>query len=198
MKHRIGRHQKKIALFGAIAVAAFTMLTGVAFAETASTSATLTPGNLSITLALTAGTFEGTLNGAPQTLSSTTFSGLNAQDARGSGTGWNVTVSASQLVNNDSSGHDFALGSLTMPALNVVAETSSSAVPGSLNAAAAIDNSADGATGGVVMAATSAEGQGMGTYDFTNAASWTLAVPANAYAGTYTSTVTTTLAPSTL
>ena len=54
----------------------------------------------------------------------------------------------------------------------------------------------DGAAG-VVMAACTL-GQGMGTYDFTNAASWTLAVPANAFAGTYTSTVTTTLAATAL
>ena len=37
-------------------------------------------------------------------------------------------------------------------------------------------------------------GQGMGTYDFMYTAPWTLAVPADAFAGTYTSTVTTTLA----
>ena len=191
---RNGRYGKKIALFGTLAVAAFTLVAGTAFAETANTSATLTAGNLSITQALTAGTFTGTLNGAPQTLSSTTFSGFNTQDARGSGSGWNVTVVASQLINADASGHNFALGSLTMPQLTVLGETNSSAVPGTLHAAAAIDNSADGATGGVVMAATSAFGQGMGTYDFANAAPWTLAVPANAFAGTYTSTVTTTLA----
>ena len=169
---------------------------GTALAATANTSATLTAGTLSITRPLTAGTFAGTLTGLPQSLAadpsggSSAFGGFQVRDARGSGVGWSVTVSAGRLVNADGSGHAFALGSLIMPQLAVAKDNlSSAAVPGTLHGAAAID---DGAAG-VVMAACSF-GQGMGTYDFTNAAPWTLAVPANAFAGTYTSTVTTTLA----
>ena len=105
-------------------------------------------------------------------------------------------MSAGRLVSG--SGQAFALGSLTMPALTVVGEANSSVVPGTLHGAAAIDSSADGSTGGVVMAATSAAGQGMGAYGFTSAAPWTLAVPADAFAGTYSSTVTTTLATQSL
>ena len=177
-------------------LAAFALLSGTASATT--TSATLTGGDLSISRALTAGSFAGTLSGAAQSLSAapaaggTAFGGFQIRDARGSGVGWEVTVSAGRLVSG--SGHAFALGSLTMPALSVVGEADSSAVPGTLHGAVAIDNSADGSTGGVVMAATSAAGQGMGAYDFTNAAPWTLAVPADAFDGTYSSTVTTTLA----
>ena len=47
------------------------------------------------------------------------------------------------------------------------------------------------------MAACSANGQGMGTYNFTAAAAvhpWKLALTADEYAGTYNSTITTTLA----
>jgi len=109
-----------------------------------------------------------------------------------------VTLSASQFARSDGSSRAFALGSLRVPQLAAVGQVSSSAVPGALNAAAAIDNSATGSAGGVVMAATSAFGQGMGTYDFTYTAPWTLAVPADAFAGTYTSTVTTTLATASL
>jgi hypothetical protein len=183
-------------LFCALALAAITLFTETAFAAT--TSATLTGGDLSISQALTAGAFAGALTGAAQSLSAapaaggTAFGGFQIRDARGSGVGWSVTASASRLLSG--SGHAFALGSLTMPALSVAGEADSSAVPGTLHAAAAIDNSADGSTGGVVMAATSAAGEGMGAYDFTNAAPWTLAVPADAFAGTYSSTVTTTLA----
>ena len=204
MKHKSGIRFSKVVLFGAIAVAAFSSLTGAALAVTSGTSsssATLSAGNLSLTKSLAAGTFVGSLNGAPQTLSadgtngSTTFSGFQVQDARGTGAGWNVTVSASRFVNGDGSGHNFALASLTMPQLGVAGVSNSSAVPGLLNGAAAIDNSDDGITGGVVMAATNAAGQGMGTYDFSAAHPWTLAVPAAAYAGVYHSTVTTTLAP---
>ena len=49
------------------------------------------------------------------------------------------------------------------------------------------------------MVACSTGGQGMGTYDFTSAADhWELALTADEYAGTYNSTVTTTLATMTL
>lgn len=205
MKFMSSMRYSKVALFGVAAVAAFSSISGAALADSAQTgsSATLNGGNLSITQSLAAGTFAGSLNGAPQTLAadgqngSTEFSGFQAQDARGLGTGWTVTVAASRFVNADNSGHDFALGSLTMPQLTVVAEADSSEVPGALTTAAAIDNSDDGSTGGVVMAATNAAGQGMGTYTFGNSAPWTLAVPAAAYAGVYQSTVTTTLAPAT-
>ena len=194
----IRRHQPALALLGALALAAFALLTASAPAATTNATATLTSGNLSISQALTAGAFAGTLSGAAQSLSATpaaggtAFGGFQIRDARGSGVGWSVTASASRLLSG--SGHAFALGSLTMPALDVVGEANSSLVPGTLHGAAAIDNSADGSTGGVVMAATSADGQGMGAYDFTNAGPWTLAVPANAFAGTYASIVTTTLA----
>jgi hypothetical protein len=196
----IRRHQPAWALLGALALAACALLSGAASAAATSTTTTLTGGDLSISQTLTAGAFAGTLSGAAQSLSAapadggTAFSGFQISDARGSGVGWNVTVSAGQLVSSDGSGHVFALGSLTMAALVVAGAADSSAVPGTLHGAAAIDNSADGSTGGVVMAATSAFAQGMGTYDFTNVAPWTLAVPAGAYAGTYSSTVTTTLA----
>jgi hypothetical protein len=203
MKQKFGKRHGKVAFFAAMAVSVFAMMTGAALADStqSDSSATLNGGNLSLTQSLAAGTFAGSLNGAPQTLAadgnagSTTFSGFQAQDARGLGTGWNVTVSASRFVNGDGSGHDFALASLTMPQLAVAGLENSSEAPGMLNGPAAIDNSDDGISGGVVMAATNADGQGMGTYDFSAADPWTLAVPAAAYAGIYHSTVTTTLAP---
>jgi hypothetical protein len=192
----------------------FTMLTGVAFADgptpaTAGSSATLAPGTLNISTAMTAGTFAGTLNGAAQNLQadgttgSTAFSGFSVTDATGTGAGWNVTMQATQFTNTAAStspsyGAKLPWDSLTMPQLAVVtADSTSSEVPAELNDAARIDNS----TGtGVVMAQTDATGQGMGSYNFTAAnvndspAPWVLTVPANTYAGTYTSTVTTTLA----
>src|SRR5680860_1089813 len=54
----------------------------------------------------------------------------------------------------------------------------------------------DAGAAGVVMAECDAHGQGMGTYDFTAAGSvpWKLAITADEYAGTYYSTVATTVA----
>jgi hypothetical protein len=204
MRRIFGQHRPVLALLVALMASAGALLPAVALAETigSTSSAILEAGTLTITRALVAGSFAGELTGAPQTLAAgaggtTTFSGFQIHDSRGTGTGWGVTLSAGRFVNTDGSGHDLPLGSLIAPRLAVAGEAGSSAVPGELSGAAAIDNSADGSTGGVVMAATGAAGQGMGIYDFTVAdgAPWLLAVPAGAYAGTYRSTVTTTLAP---
>ncbi len=195
MKRRIGQHKARVTLFSAVAVLALAMLTGVAFAAESPTSATLTGGSLNISSDLTAGSFTGVLTGAAQVLDGAGFSGFSINDPRGTGDGWEVTMVATQFSNGDAriALDDIALNSFTAPLFTVVkADGGSSDVPGTLNAAATIDT-VDAV--GVVMAATSAPGQGMGTYDFTaDAAAWKLALTANEYAGAYSSTVTTTLA----
>jgi len=188
-------------LFCAIAVTAFTMLTGVAFAsgpstESTESTATLSAGDLTVSTPLVGGTFAGTLTGSPQTLSGSAFLGFSITDATGSGVGWSVTMKASVFTNTAASGHAhlWALdpNSLTMPMLTDTPTSDSSTGPGSLHAAATIDNE----DGVVMIACTGTGGQGMGVYNFSALASgWKLAVSADEYAGTYTSAVTTTLAP---
>lgn len=201
MHTRTERKRTGMRLLVAAAVVSLTMAlsAGVAFAEEDGTSAEVSGGTLSISDALEAGTFAGTLTGAAQTLNAnvagggTEFSGFQIKDARGSGVGWNVTVFATQFDNTTKAGKDLVVNSLTMPLLAVAkADDGSSNVPGTLHAAATIDTG----DAGVVMAACSAFGQGMGTYDFTYAESapWQLALTADEFSGTYTSTVTTTLA----
>jgi hypothetical protein len=197
MRHVAGG-KALIALWCAGILSALVLLTGTALATDAGTTAELTGGDLSISAALQGGSFAGTLNGRAQTLMAnaagggTAFSGFQIKDARGTGVGWAVTVAATQFANADRPGKDIALGSLSMPLLAVAkADVGSSAVPGTLNAPGTIDTGG----AGVVVAACSAQGQGMGTYDFTAAddAPWQLTLSADEYAGTYSSTITTTL-----
>ncbi len=68
MKRRSGHTRGRVAMFCAMAVVAFTGLTGVALAAGDDTSATLTGGELNISSALTAGTFNGTLDGHAKVL----------------------------------------------------------------------------------------------------------------------------------
>ena len=191
----------------AIPVTAFliavTGLSGVAYAADPPTTpavATLGSGTLTISTPLTGGTFGGDLLGQAQPLNAneagggTAFSGFSVDDARGIGVGWSVTMQATVFDNATVAGKDIVANSLTAPLFAVAkADDGSSALPGTLYPAATIDT---GGGAGVVMAATSANGQGMGTYNFTAAANapWTLALTADEYAGTYNSTVTTTLA----
>lgn len=165
-----------------------------------SASALISGGEFSSTSVI-AGTFGGTLTGTSSVLRASTdfggspFSGFVVTDARGTGVGWSVTMKATQFDNGVAGAghHVIALGSLTMPQLAVHGNSGSSEVPGDLHDATAIDL---GLTDGVVMARTTTSGQGMGIYTFTSAgaAPWELALTADDYAGTYHSTVTTTLA----
>ncbi len=193
MKRRSGHARGRVAMFCAMAVVAFTGLTGVALA-TGETSATLEGGELNISSALTAGTFNGTLDGHAKVLDgSEAFTGFSINDPRGTGVGWDVTMQATVFDNATEDGKDLAANSLTMPLLAVAkADAGSSDVPGTLHAAATVDTG----VAGVVMAECYVMGQGMGTYNFTSADTvpWKLALTADEYAGTYNSPVTTTLA----
>ena len=190
MKRRIGQYKARVTLFSAVAVVVFTMLMGVAFAADSTTSATLTGGTFNISTALTAGTFEGTLEGAAQTLTGTDFSGFSINDPRGTGLGWDVTMVATQFVNTTVTGKDLTLNSFTAPLFAVTkADAGSSDIPGTMRTAT-IDNG-----DGVIVAACDTNGQGMGTYDFkADTTAWKLALTADEYYGTYDSTVTATLA----
>jgi hypothetical protein len=150
-----------LCLAGALAV--FTLLTGVAFAETSPASAQLTGGSLRISTPLHAGSFVGDLDGRSHELDGVGFGGFAVEDQRGTGVGWQVTMVASQFHNENVPGKGLALGSLRMPVLTVSkADAGSSGVPGLLNGAAAIDTGGFG----VVVASCSAAGQGMGSYNF--------------------------------
>jgi hypothetical protein len=159
-----------------------------------------TSSGLFISSGAAAGTFSGVLTGSHLTLladeahGGTAFSGFTVTDGRDSGGGWSVTVSASRFTNSTFEGRDMAPDSLTMPRLAVQsADASCTAPPGDLRQAATVDTGGEG----VVMASCTAAGQGMGTYIFSYADDrpWELAVPADTYAGVYTSVVTITVAP---
>jgi len=207
----------------ALAVVIFAIAAGAAFASdptpepaVTGTSAVLTAGDLNISSAMTPGSFAGKLTGHGLFLFSdasaenaydhgVAFGDFEINDPRGTGAGWTVTVVAEPLHTADDA-HVIAPGSLRMPALEVSkVDAGSSDVPGSLHAAATIDNMTGEplANTGVEMVTADA-GEGMGTYDFRAADTvagdpyvatpWRLAITADEYAGTYESTVTTTLA----
>jgi hypothetical protein len=166
------------------------LLCGVALPADSTVSVALTGSTLAISAAPGLGTFVGTLDGTAHILQGAGFSGFSVTDARGSGVGWQVTMKASRFENLDAEGRDLAPDSLTAPLFTVSKDDSgSSASPGSVSAAT-IDNES-----GAVIASCTAAGQGMGSYEFTAPSSaWRLAVTADEFAGTYSSTLTTTVA----
>jgi hypothetical protein len=184
--------RSKLATLGAL-VAALALASPVQ-AATSNTSITLGAGTLDYTTPFSTGNFPNTtLNGLPQ-LVHANVNPWTVTDARGSLlNGWNVTVSASQFATSGGSPNTLPTGSMTLATVPVpstaVGNVSLPPVPVPL--AAAIDG------GSAQKIATSAIGQGLGGWTFTplNAGGGDLAliVPPSAVAGTYTSTITTTL-----
>jgi hypothetical protein len=135
---------------------------------TAGVSLTL-PSNPSIT---------NTIDGTDQTASYSPVLGL--VDARGTGAGWNLTISATAFT--DGSGHTLAAGTVTAAAQACHSGSSCTAATSS------------GITYPLTITATAAKvfnaalNTGLGKIDVTPTVQ--VAIPGNAYAGTYTSTVT--------
>ena len=188
----------RIAVFLGCSAAALALISGVARAELGEATPTA-GGELSISLPMTGGSFAGALTGRARVLvadeadGGTPFGEFSVTDTRDSGTGWSVTVSATRFANLTYSGKDLTLGSLTMPPLAVEStDASSTAPPDTLQQATTVDTG----DGGVVVAACTQHGQGVGTYVFSAVGGepWRLDIAADAYAGVYVSTATITVA----
>jgi hypothetical protein len=190
---------KKFAVVAAVTALAVGAMAGAAFATdssdetTSDAQATIAGANLDIPTTLPAGGFGTiTLTGHAdaENAGASGFGNFVVVDPRGTGTGWTVNLEASILTNGT---NEMVGSSLTAPQLSAVKldEGSSVITNASYHVAAPIDTE-----GGVVMATCATAGEGMGSYTFSApTAGWNLAVTADEYVGTYSTTITTTLAP---
>jgi hypothetical protein len=157
-----------------------TALTATAAALGGTLTATATvSGTAGISLNLPSGpSFSSTLDGTDQTVSYAPVLGL--VDARGGGAGWNLQISASTF--SDGSGHSLAAGQ--------VASVSAACKAGSTCTAP----SSSGVTYPLTISGTATKffnaalNSGLGRIDVTPTIE--IGIPGNAFAGTYTSTVT--------
>lgn len=181
------------AMIAVVAAAAVGVSASPALAATDDTNVTVTGGVLSITNPVVANFTGVTLNGAAQTTTAA-VGAFSVNDATGTGSGWNVTVQASQLAQYDSTlnagaggyvtgGRTLALNSLSLPASTVASPNTTSPDP-SITAGPYLIDSAS-----AVKVASAAANEGMGEYDF-SAATLTLSLPASVYAANYRSDVT--------
>jgi hypothetical protein len=163
-------------IFGIAAVAL--IASTVAFASTLTTTATVTgAGALALNMPSNP-SISATLAGDDQTVNYSPALGL--VDARGTGTGWNLTMSATTFT--DGASHTLAAGTVTSAAQ---ACHSGSTCTAATNSVTGYPLTLSG-TAVKVFNATS--GSGLGKVDVTPTVQ--VAIPGNAYAGTYTSTVT--------
>jgi WxL domain surface cell wall-binding len=178
--------KRKFVSASVLAVVAAGVVAVGAWADSAPVTATVTAGTLSESTSATPG-FSVTLNGSDQTASYTVP--ITLIDSRGSGAGWNLTVTSTQFSTGGGSPN-------TLP-------TSASAITGansSCNAGSSCTNPTNSVTYpplGLPAGSTpptavkffnAATNTGMGKFTITPTVQVT--VPANAYAGTYSSTIT--------
>ena len=166
-------------------------------------TATLAGGSLTLVTQPTALAWSGTVGALNTSLVDVTagHTTFTVDDATGSGTGWNVNVSATT----------FTAGSHTLPAAGTVALTGSSTSVTATTAPdaacytgstctlpantattypLAITTAASTPTPVKIFDSAAASGMGQITIGATSPAAWWINVPANTYAGTYTSTFT--------
>ncbi len=162
------------------------------------TNVTITGGSLGITTAPLAADFTSvTLDGTAKTTTAA-MDAFEVNDARGTGAGWKVTVGGTQFCEWDATlgacvvgGKTLGLNSLKLSQPTVAQDGTTSTSPTITTGPYTIDSVADGT--GTVKVASAAADTGMGKYDF-SATTLTVSIPASAYAKTYRSTVTVTVA----
>jgi hypothetical protein len=167
---------KRIYSILAVVVVALAAATAAVAANLTATATVTGASGLSLNLPSNP-SISDTLDGTDQTVTYAPAFGL--VDARGSGAGWNLTMSATTF--SDGSGHTLAAGAIASVAAGChsgstcTAPTNSVSMPLTLSTTAA-------------KFFSSAANTGLGKVDVTPTID--VAIPGNAYAGTYTSTVT--------
>ena len=165
-----------------VAVGGLLALTPAAGATSA--TATLTAGSLGFVSAPGSVTFSGTLSGSNQTL--TAAQPFDVGDATGAGAGWNVTATSTTFT---AGSHTLSTGASTVGSAPTIAcdasvtctsATNAITYPYSLPAAATAPTA--------TKLFNAAVNTGLGNQTVTP--TWSVAVPANAFAGSYTSTWT--------
>jgi len=178
------------------AAALLTLGTSLSAFAAADTGATISGGTLSGG-GLGFATFGAiTLNGAQQT-STAAFTLANVTDARGTGAGWNVSLTLTPLAEYNTGTSAYVTGGKTLAASSIKVTTApvvslvdSTSSPATTITPVATTTALD--TGSAVKLLDAAANGGMGSYAFSNMTS-TLTVPANAFAKTYKSDATVSL-----
>ncbi|HZU11250.1 MAG TPA: WxL domain-containing protein [Chloroflexota bacterium] len=180
-------------------------LGGVAHAAGGATQVALTGGTLGVTGG-SPGTFSATLTGSNQT-ADTTLGTYTVTDATGTGLGWNVTFQATQFTCTVGTDAGCKTGLTTLPWNSLsIAPPSAVCASGSLCTGApsdsissntAIDTGSGTTPGSAVKVLSAAALSGIGSYTVTPGTIGTgqleLAIPGNALATTYHSTITITV-----
>lgn len=139
--------------------------------------------------ALSGPSLSVTLNGSDQA-PSTTFS-VEVNDATGSGAGWRVQITSTQFTTGGTSPHTLAPSAAAITAVSAVCKQGTCTAPAN-SIAYPVLVPAGATPPGAVSFFNAAVNTGLG--DFTLTPTLRVSVPANSYAGSYTTTLTLSIA----
>jgi hypothetical protein len=166
----------RLLILGALTALTLTAA-AAAIAGTLTATATIS-GAAGVSLALPGNpSISDTLDGTDQTVSYAPV--LGVVDARGSGAGWNLTISATSF--SDGSGHTLAPGTVSAVAQACHSGSSCTAPTNAIAYPLTV-------TGSAAKFFNAAVNTGLGKVDVTPTVD--VLIPGNTFAGTYTSTVT--------
>ena len=178
---------RRLLAIAGIGLLAVTLATA-ALAATVGVTSVVTAGTTLSAAGGTPPTFNVTLNGADQTVNYTLP--VVVVDSRGGTLGWNLTVTSTTFTDGSAgTGHSFAANASTITGVAASCGTNSTCLLPANNVANT-NLGLPGASGAPVkyFNASSAAGAGRGTVNVD--ATVAVAVPANVFAGSFTSTVT--------
>jgi hypothetical protein len=156
-----------------------------AIADTANVTATITGGSLSESTSATP-SFAVTLDGTDKTPSYTLP--LTAIDARGTGAGWNLTITSTQFTTGGATPNTLATNASSVTGVTSACVGGSTCTNPTNSVTYPLNVPAAPVAPTAVKLFNAAANTGMGKFTVTPTVQ--VAVPANTYAGTYTSTVT--------
>src|SRR5262249_14512852 len=156
-----------------------------AVADTAPVTGTLAAGTLSESTSATP-SFSVTLNGTDQTASYTLP--ISVTDSRGSGAGWNLTVTSTQFSTGGGSPNRLAASASTINGVSATCGAGASCTDPTNTVRYPLGLPAGSPAPTAVKFFNAALNTGLGKFTITPTVQVT--VPANSFAGTYTSTVT--------
>ena len=156
-----------------------------ALAADAGVTGTVTGGDLSLTTSATP-SFAATLNGTNQTKTFTIPSVLS--DTRGSGAGWNTTITSTRYTTGGATPRTLATDASTMTSLASACQSGGTCTNETNSVSLPVGVPAGATAPTAVKYHNAAADTGMGVFDHTPTLS--VALPANTFAGSYTSTVT--------
>jgi hypothetical protein len=161
---------------------------GPAFADTLTGSATVNGDALTM-VAADSPSLSTTLDGTDQTISDT-FA-IDVNDPRGTGAGWNLSITSTTFSTGGGTPHMLPANAAAISAVGVACDQGTCSNPdSSVELPVTVPADVTAPTAITFFNATADSGMG----DFTVTPTYRVTIPANTYAGEYSSTITITVA----